>query len=97
MLGLYEKGMDRMAIDSPLVVEDLVKKYTRKLHSFHALENVSFTLKSGEILGFLGPNGAGKTTMIKCILGLLFPTQGKILLWGRPPAHHRVRKLIGYA
>jgi ABC-2 type transport system ATP-binding protein len=96
MLGLHEKGMDRMAVDSPLVVEDVVKKYTRKLHSFHALENVSFSMKSGEILGFLGPNGAGKTTMIKCILGLLFPTQGKILLWDLPPAHHKVRKLIGY-
>ena len=96
MVELYEKGMDRMAVDSPLIVEDVVKNYTRKLHSFHALDNVSFTLKSGEILGFLGPNGAGKTTMIKCILGLLFPTQGKILLWDRPPAHHKVRKLIGY-
>jgi len=96
MLGLHEKGMDRMVVDSPLVVEGIDKKYTRNLHSFRALDNVSFSLKSGEILGFLGPNGAGKTTMIKCILGLLFPTQGKILLWNRPPAHHKVRQLIGY-
>jgi len=96
MLGLHEKGMDRMVVDSPLVVEGIDKKYTRNLHFFRALDNVSFSLKSGEILGFLGPNGAGKTTMIKCILGLLFPTQGKILLWNRPPAHHKVRQLIGY-
>ena len=44
------------------------------------LTNVSFTLKSGEILSILGPNGAGKSTLLKCLTGELKPKQGKVFL-----------------
>ncbi|MCB0805551.1 MAG: ATP-binding cassette domain-containing protein, partial [Bacteroidales bacterium] len=44
-----------------IVVENLTKKYGTQ----HAVDNISFTVKTGEILGFLGPNGAGKTTTMK--------------------------------
>ncbi len=49
---------------------------------FTAVDNVSFQVHEGEILGLLGPNGAGKTTTIHMILGLLKPTKGKIDVFG---------------
>lgn len=47
-----------------------------------AVDDVSFTVNSGEIFGFLGPNGAGKSTTIKCMTGILAPTSGKIFVDG---------------
>ena len=49
-----------------------------------AVNNVSITVKSGEILGLIGPNGSGKTTMLNMLSGVLTPTQGKILLGDKP-------------
>ncbi len=49
---------------------------TKKFDSFTAVDNISFTIKKGEIFGFLGPNGAGKTTTIKMLTTLLYPTDG---------------------
>jgi ABC-2 type transport system ATP-binding protein len=85
-------------IDLPLSAERLSKKYPTRLGlaAVRALQEVSFTVSEGEILGFLGPNGAGKTTAIKCILGLLRPSGGRVSLWGSPPAHPSVRKRVGY-
>jgi len=54
-----------------------VKNLTKKFNDFTAVDNVSFTVKKGEIFGFLGPNGAGKTTTIKMLTTLLFPTEGE--------------------
>ncbi|MFX0023466.1 MAG: ABC transporter ATP-binding protein, partial [Candidatus Hermodarchaeota archaeon] len=48
----------------------------------HAVENISFEVKKGEIFGFLGPNGAGKTTTIRMMTGVLKPTQGEIDIFG---------------
>jgi ABC-2 type transport system ATP-binding protein len=50
-----------------------------------ALEEVSFTIEPGEIVGFLGPNGAGKTTTLKLLTGLLFPTAGRVEVVGFDP------------
>lgn len=50
-----------------------------------ALKKVSFTIKSGELVGFIGPNGAGKTTTLKILSGLLFPTAGFIQVMGYNP------------
>ncbi len=55
---------------------------TKKYSIFPVVNNVSFAVKPGEILGYLGPNGAGKTTTIKMLAGLLEPTDGQILLGG---------------
>jgi len=53
-----------------------VKNLTKSFNGFKALDNVSFNVKKGEILGFVGPNGAGKTTTIKLLTNLLTPTSG---------------------
>ena len=47
-------------------VQNLIKKFGKKV----AVDNISFTISDGKVVGFLGPNGAGKTTTMKCILGL---------------------------
>lgn len=58
------------------------------------LDDVNFSIKKGEYLAILGPNGGGKTTLLKLMLGLLQPTQGKILLAGQAPQANVSR--IGY-
>ena len=57
-----------------------VQKLTKKFDDFTALDNVSFTVASGETIALLGPNGSGKTTALKCLVGLTIPTSGKILI-----------------
>ena len=47
------------------------------------MENVSFALNSGEVLGYLGPNGSGKSTTVKMVIGMIQPTRGKVLFAGR--------------
>ena len=56
---------------------------TKKFNGLAAVENVSFTLRPGEILGYVGPNGAGKSTTVKMIIGLLEPSEGQILFRGK--------------
>ncbi len=58
-----------------------------------AVDNVSFHVERGEIVGLLGPNGAGKTTTIDMVLGVLEPTAGKIRIEGDDIAKHRIRAL----
>ena len=57
-------------------VESLSKTYGERL----AVDDISFKIEHGEIVGFLGPNGAGKTTTIRAITGYLIPTEGEV--WG---------------
>lgn len=61
-----------------LDVKNLTKKFGSGNAEFAAVDNISFSLKEGEILGLLGPNGAGKTTTIQMLLGILTPTSGDI-------------------
>ena len=62
-----------------LELRDVSKAY----RSIPAVENVSFTLREGEVLGYLGPNGSGKSTTVKMVIGLIEPTKGKIFFEGR--------------
>ena len=55
----------------------------KRFGKFEALKDVSFTLASGQVLGFLGPNGAGKSTTIRIILGLLKKTSGSVTVFGK--------------
>src|SRR5579863_6880986 len=62
-----------------LEIEHLTKRFT----GIPAVEDVSFHISPGEILGYVGPNGAGKSTTVKMIIGLLEPSEGRILFRGR--------------
>src|SRR6266568_393295 len=55
----------------------------KQFGDFVAVEDISFSLSEGEILGVLGPNGAGKTTMIQMLLGILTPTSGEVSYFGK--------------
>lgn len=59
-----------------------VKNVTKKYGSFKAVDNISFEIKEGEIVGLLGQNGAGKSTTMNMITGFIEPTEGKILVNG---------------
>ncbi len=56
-----------------------------------AVDNLSFEIKKGEIVGFIGPNGAGKSTTIKMLSGILFPTSGRMSVLGFNPQEDRVK------
>lgn len=59
--------------------------FNRRYDTIKAVEDVSFSIQPGEIVGFLGPNGAGKTTTLKCLSGLLYPTRGQVTVLGYTP------------
>jgi len=59
--------------------------FNRKYKDVHAVQQVSFTIQPGEIVGFLGPNGAGKTTTLKMLSGLVYPTGGQARVLGFTP------------
>jgi ABC-2 type transport system ATP-binding protein len=79
--------------ESPAVwCSGLRKRYGRQT----AVDDVSFTVGRGEVLGLLGPNGAGKTSVIKMLLGLVRPDAGEVLLLGRRSSDPRSRSAVGY-
>ena len=73
-------------MDNIIEVRGLRKEFGQAL----AIENLSFDVKRGEILGFLGANGAGKTTTIFMLLGLITPTSGSIKIMGKEMRTHRI-------
>ncbi len=73
-----------------------VKNLTKIFKGRTVLDSVNLQVKEGEIFGYLGPNGAGKTTTVRIILGLLKPTSGEALVWGKPLGDHpELRKQVG--
>jgi ABC-2 type transport system ATP-binding protein len=77
-----------------IVVENLTKTYGAQ----KAVDNISFTVKTGEVLGFLGPNGAGKTTTMKAITTYLMPNAGNIRVgsYRLDEEPEEIKKHIGY-
>ncbi len=73
-------------VDNVLEVKHLVKRFS---DTFTAVENVSFVVPRGKVIGLLGPNGAGKTTTIHMLLGITTPTSGEIFYFGRNFMKHR--------
>jgi len=80
-------------IETAVRVEGLTVSYG----SFVAVENLSFSVRSGEIYGLLGPNGAGKTSTIKILVGVLQPRAGAVEIYGVPIAKEvESKSQIGY-
>jgi ABC-2 type transport system ATP-binding protein len=79
--------------DKVIVVQHLVKRYGQ----FFAVNDISFSIKEGEIFGIIGPNGAGKTTTVECISGLRVPDSGSISIYGLSPQkdRNRIREIVG--
>ncbi len=61
-----------------------------------AVQDLNLEIRPGEVFGLLGPNGSGKSTAIKMLLGLLYPTRGRISIFGRPPTDVAIKQRIGY-
>jgi ABC-2 type transport system ATP-binding protein len=77
----------------PLEARGLVKRYG----DLTAVDHVDLTVERGDVFGYLGPNGAGKTTSLRMLLGLIRPTEGSSLLFGRDPQVDGARALDGVA
>lgn len=75
-----------------------VKNVTKKYGKFKAVDDISFTVKDGEVVGFLGPNGAGKSTTMNMITGFIEPTEGTIIVNGYDimKKTKKAKKQIGY-
>src|SRR5437762_7068881 len=75
-----------------------VRALTKRYRGLLAVDNVSFTVNRGEVLGYLGPNGSGKSTTVNMIVGLLQPGSGTILLDGKDQSDDPVayKRRIGY-
>jgi ABC-2 type transport system ATP-binding protein len=84
--------LDRLPPSPAVWCSSLRKRYRRRI----AVDDVSFTVGRGEVVGLLGPNGAGKTSVIKMLLGLVRPDAGEVLLLGRPATDPRSRARVGY-
>jgi ABC-2 type transport system ATP-binding protein len=87
-------SLERSQIASDVVtVQHLVKRYGGLV----AVNDISFSIRKGEIFGIIGPNGAGKTTTVECISGLRVPDSGSISIFGLSPQKDRneIRKFVG--
>ena len=76
----------------------ILKNVSKTYGAFRALDNVSFTIKEGEIFGYIGPNGAGKTTTMKILVDLISDFQGEVFIGGSKVAKekHAIHRLLGY-
>lgn len=76
----------------------IAKNLTKKFGDFTAVDQISFSVKRGEIFGFLGANGAGKTTAMRMLIGLSFPTSGEATIGGLDINREteKIKKRIGY-
>ena len=81
--GGETKGMSDP--DQAVLIE--IEGLTKRFGAFTAVDNVSFNVSRGEVLGFLGPNGAGKSTTMRMLAGFMIPTSGTAQL--ARPAHRR--------
>lgn len=76
-----------------IVKFDCVTKYYKKGKKiFKGIENISFNIKKGSIVGLIGPNGAGKSTSVKLLSGILKPDEGKVLVMDKEP--YKDRKIL---
>ena len=88
--------MNPIPLDGMTVIE--AEKLTKRFGDFAAADNVTFSVRRGEIFGLLGPNGAGKSTTFKMLCGLLTPTSGSAKVMGFDLKHSgpKARQRLGY-
>ncbi|HIE55942.1 MAG TPA: ABC transporter ATP-binding protein [Chromatiaceae bacterium] len=79
-------------MSTPPVIE--TEELSFSYRDVEVLEKVNLKVSEGEFLGIVGPNAGGKSTLLKLLLGLLEPQQGRIRIFGKPPA--KVRRMMGY-
>ena len=81
-----------------MAVEVEIKRLCKSFGALRAVDDVSFTVRQGEVLGFLGPNGAGKSTTMKMVTGFLAPTSGTAVVCGHDVVADplAVKRRIGY-
>ncbi len=90
-------GVTDVTSTSVVDIRGLTKIYTLMMgREITAVSNLSLTIEPGETFAIVGPNGSGKTTTMKILLGLLFPTDGEVTLFGRPPGDSEVQARVGY-
>ncbi len=70
---------------SPGILSALGSIFKREFVEVKAVDDISFKINQGELVGFIGPNGAGKTTTLKCLSGLLYPSEGSVSVLGFNP------------
>ncbi|BAY64302.1 ABC transporter-related protein [Calothrix brevissima NIES-22] len=78
-----------VAVKEPGIKGTLTHFFRRTYRSIKAVQDVSFEIATGEVVGFLGPNGAGKTTTLKMLTGLIHPSSGKVRVAGQIPFHRQ--------
>lgn len=81
---------------SVIRVEHLSVAYGRGTKAVRAVNDLSFEIREGETVGFIGSNGAGKSSTIKALMGFIFPTSGRLEIFGRPAGEVEARRRIGY-
>ena len=79
----------KKTIKDPGLKGSLKSLVHKKVETVKAVDDISFSVAEGEILGFIGPNGAGKSTAIKMLTGILTPTEGQIVINGQVPYKNR--------
>ncbi|MCR4277708.1 MAG: ATP-binding cassette domain-containing protein, partial [Candidatus Berkelbacteria bacterium] len=79
-----------------LVIRNLTKQFYQRTTEITVVNNLSLTVKQGQVFGLIGPNGAGKTTTVKLIAGLLFPDKGRITIGGFPAGSLDAKRKIGF-
>jgi ABC-2 type transport system ATP-binding protein len=79
-------------VNDLLTVNDITKSFSRR----RVLENVSFSVRGGEVLGLIGPNGSGKTTLLECLAGLMPADSGNVTFQQRPLTRARRKAQLFY-
>ena len=82
-----------VAVKEPGLKGTLVHFFRRAYREVKAVQNISFQIEAGEIVGFLGPNGAGKTTTLKMLSGLIYPSSGRVRVAGYIPYRRQAKFL----
>src|SRR5437868_14310202 len=77
----HDGNYHAIAVSEHVMLE--VRGLTKRYATIPAVDNVSFTLRPGQVLGYLGPNGSGKSTTVKMLTGMIEPSSGEIWFGGR--------------